>query len=151
MVLLLVFFCCLAVVEVGGGLFSRNSLFAGFNSRLGGHKSPISSATGIANKRLIRLTILVGKRRFRGQNRRNSQLNGKNWEFGISASDAPGAAASVRRSCTGENGCRADARESPPRHRGRRWASQATRKDRCPRRPRRSRGSGSSKFRPSRN
>jgi hypothetical protein len=81
---------CSAVVGRSGGPNivgdnSRSSRFAEFNSRLGRANSRFGLPREFAGKGLICLPFFSEKRQLRGQNRRNSRLNGKSREFFLSA------------------------------------------------------------------
>src|SRR5215469_15170154 len=58
-----------------------NSRFGAFNSRLGPNKFPFSPLRGFAGKGLIWLAVFVTKPALIANNRKNSQLHGKNREL----------------------------------------------------------------------
>ena len=81
--LLLVLFCCAAVVRRCGGpiILGDSSRVGEFNSRLLRGEFPVRGVREFAGKRLICRTVFAAKRRLSGENRRNSRLGGKNREF----------------------------------------------------------------------
>jgi hypothetical protein len=86
MLLFLFLSWCAAVAGRSGGPNiigdnSRSSRFGEFNSRLGRANSRFGLPRELAGKGFIWLPFFSEKRRLRGQNRRNSRLNGKSREL----------------------------------------------------------------------
>jgi len=58
-----------------------NSQFGVFNSLLGRREFPACAARELAREGLICFTVFVARRGVCEENRRNSRVDGKNWEF----------------------------------------------------------------------